>query len=416
MSTVLAATPPMGWNSWNLCGRDVNEDIILAMADAMVSEGLRDAGYKYVIIDDLWQGGRDGAGRLWPDPRRFPRGMAALADAVHARGLKLGIYSDAGPRTCGGAPGSQGHEVQDARTFASWGVDFLKYDYCHAPEDRTSAERLYTTMGRALAATGRPIVFSMCEWGRYQPWLWATAAGGHMWRTSYDLIDTWWTPDDSNAGNGIVTNLDRAAVLAAYAGPGHWNDPDMLVVGLHGAGQSGGSGCTETEYRAQMSLWCLLAAPLIASCDLRAMSAPTRETLLDRAVIAIDQDPLGRPAQRVARDGEAEVWAKPMLGRALAVGLFNRGEHTTEITVHWADLGLSGPRQVRDVWHGAPLGPVEGHVTREVASHGVVLLHITPHRAAAHPDTGISTRWPPRRGHPRGGGPGGRGKATSIGC
>ncbi len=374
----IAATPPMGWNSWNLCGGDVDEETIIAMADACVAHGLRAAGYVYIIVDDLWQGGRDTAGVLRPDPARFPGGMKKLADELHARGLKFGLYADAGDRTCGGAPGSRGYEETDARTFASWDVDFLKYDYCHAPDDRQSAVRLYTAMGRALAATGRPIVFSVCEWGQRRPWLWTAAAGGHLWRTSYDLIDRWETPTDSNAGNGILTNLDATAQVAAYAGPGHWNDPDMLVVGLHGAGQSGGGGCTDTEYRAQMSMWCLLAAPLIASCDLRSMSRATVATLTNRDVIAVDQDPLGRQGVRVTRDGDREVWAKPLRDGSVAVGLLNRGAQAARVTAAWPDLGLTGRRHVRDLWRRADLGIAAGSVQRDVAGHGTALLRLTP--------------------------------------
>jgi len=374
----IAATPPMGWNSWNLCGGDVDEETIIAMADACVAHGLRAAGYVYIIVDDLWQGGRDTAGVPRPDPARFPGGMKKLADELHARGLKFGLYVDAGDRTCGGAPGSRGYEETDARTFASWDVDFLKYDYCHAPDDRQSAVRLYTAMGRALAATGRPIVFSVCEWGQRRPWLWAAAAGGHLWRTSYDLIDKWETPTNSNAGNGILTNLDATAQVAAYAGPGHWNDPDMLVVGLHGAGQSGGGGCADTEYRTQMSMWCLLAAPLITSCDLRSMSKATVDTLTNRAVIAIDQDPLGRQGVRVTRDGDREVWAKPLGDGSVAVGLLNRGAQAVRVTAAWPDLGLTGPRHVRDLWRRADLGIAEGSVQRDMVGHGTALLRLTP--------------------------------------
>lgn len=374
----VAATPPMGWNSWNLCGGAVDEDTLIAMADACVAHGLRDAGYTYIVIDDLWQGGRDRSGHLYPDAPRFPHGMKALADEIHARDLKVGLYADAGVRTCGGAPGSGGHEAVDARMFASWGVDFVKYDYCHAPADRPSAIRLYSAMGEALAATGRPIVFSICEWGRRQPWLWAAGAGGHTWRTSYDLIDTWDTPTDSNAGNGIMTNLDATAPLAAYAGPGRWNDPDMLVVGLGGAGQSGGRGCTDGEYRTQMSMWCLLAAPLIASCDLRHMTEATLETLTNREIIAVNQDTLGRQGTRVAREGDREIWAKPLRDGSVAVGLLNRGAWAARITAEWTSLGLSGPRQVRDLWKHADLGVVERSVHADVGGHGAAILRLTP--------------------------------------
>ena len=284
----LARTPPMGWNSWNKFGCDVSERLVKEMADAMVSSGLRDAGYQYIVIDDCWQVSRDADGAIVPDPERFPSGMKALADYVHAKGLKFGLYSDAGARTCQGRPGSNGYEVEDARQYAAWGVDYLKYDWCHT--EGVDPKIAYPTMRDALRATGRPIVFSMCEWGRSQPWTWARGVA-HLWRTTGDIEDCW------SCGGSFVRILDRQVGLEKYAGPGGWNDPDMLEVG--------NGGMTTSEYRAHFSFWSLLAAPLMAGNDLRTMSAETRDILANRDVIAIDQDPLGAQGRRIRDDGAA---------------------------------------------------------------------------------------------------------------
>lgn len=368
----------MGWSSWNGFGPHINEDLIKGIADAMVSSGMKDAGYTYVNIDDFWHGGRGEDGRLFPDPQRFPSGLKALADYVHARGLKFGIYSDAGPKTCGGRPASQGYEEIDAQTFAEWGVDYLKYDYCYAPEDRASAERLYRKMSDALKATGRPIVFSICEWGQRRPWLWGRQVGGHLWRTTGDIADSW--GDWPSRTGFVLLGIDRIGFdlqrgLEAYAGPNGWNDPDMLVVGLRGRGFIPGPGCTDVEYRTHFSLWCLLAAPLIASCDLRHMDSATREILTNREVIALNQDPLGKQGYWV---GPAEVWVKPLSGGALGVGLFNRGNERATVTAHWSNLEISGRYHVRDLWQHADLGVFEEKFSAEVAPHDCVILRLTP--------------------------------------
>jgi len=281
----LAKTPPMGWNSWNAFHCHVSDDMIRGMADAMVSSGMKDAGYEYIVIDDCWQVARDAAGNIVVDKDQFPNGMKALADYVHSKGLKFGIYSDAGTQTCAGRPGSAGHEFQDAIQYAAWGVDYLKFDWCHTgkPPAQANSEWAYSTMRDALKASGRPILFSICEWGSTKPWLWAGPIG-NMWRTTGDISDCW---DCDKHGLSFVTIVDAEDGLETYAGPGHWNDPDMLEVG--------NGKMTTTEYRAHFSLWSLLAAPLIAGNDLRNMSADTKEILTNKEVLPSIRTP---PASR----------------------------------------------------------------------------------------------------------------------
>ncbi|HSF99750.1 MAG TPA: alpha-galactosidase, partial [Vicinamibacterales bacterium] len=310
-SDALAPTPPMGWNSWNRFACDVSEQLIRETADAMVASGMRDAGYTYVVIDDCWQVARDSAGTIVADPERFPSGMKALADYVHAQGLKFGLYSDAGLKTCEGRPGSRGYEYQDARTYAAWGVDYLKYDWCH--HGTQNAEASYRLMRDALDASGRLITLSICEWGSNQPWLWARDIG-HLWRTTGDIKDCW----VCERGLSWTSILDRQVGLESYAGPGGWNDPDMLEVG--------NGGMTLVEYRAHFSMWAILAAPLMAGNDLRSMTPETRDILTNREVIAVDQDPLGRQGRKVRDDGDVEVWARELADGSRAVALLNRGE------------------------------------------------------------------------------------------
>jgi len=364
----LAKTPPMGWNSWNKFGCNVSEKLIKEMADAMVTSGMRDAGYIYLVIDDCWQVDRDAQGNILPDPQRFPSGMKALADYVHAKGLKFGIYSDAGTLTCQKRPGSRGYEFQDARQYAAWGVDYLKYDWCSTSTQNAQAS--YSIMRDALSKAGRPIVFSMCEWGTAKPWLWAKDVG-NLWRTTGDIQDCWDCKRDWG-GMGVVHILDLQDGLESYAGPGHWNDPDMLEVG--------NGGMTTTEYRAHFSLWCLLAAPLMAGNDLRSMPADIKEILTNREVIAVDQDPLGLQGHRVKREGDREVWAKQLADGGRAVVLFNRGSKPATLSVSWTDLGYPPHLSagVRDLWAGKNLGKLSGTFSAEVPSHGVVMVTINP--------------------------------------
>jgi alpha-galactosidase len=373
----IAATPPMGWNSWNAFGKQVNEQVICQTADTLVSSGLREAGYTYVVIDDHWHGGRDDHGVLFPDPIKFPSGVAALAEYVHARGLKFGIYSDAGEKTCGGEPGSLGFEEIDARTFASWGVDYLKYDFCFTQDDRATAERLYRKMGTALRQTGRAIFFSICEWGHHRPWLWGREAGGHMWRTTGDIWDGW-RDGPHVTQNGIDSvGFEQQRGLEAYAGPGGWNDPDMLVVGLRGRGAIGGPGCTDVEYRTHFSLWCLLAAPLMIGCDLRSLDAASFEILSNPEMIVLDQDPLGKQGSRVCRLGRGEVWVKTLANGDLGVGAFNRDDVTKVVNIPWSDLEIEGKWHARDLWQHADLGVCEDLFSIELESHACCMLRLS---------------------------------------
>jgi alpha-galactosidase len=362
----LARTPPMGWNSWNKFACNVTESLIRETADAMVATGMKDAGYEYVVIDDCWQVSRDDKGNIVPDPRRFPSGMKALSDYVHSRGLKFGLYSDAGTATCQKRPGSKGFEEKDAQQYAAWNVDYLKYDWCNTEGQDT--REAYTKMSRALRAAGRPVVFSTCEWDSTQPWLWAPGIG-HLWRTTGDIQDCW---DCSRpwGGMGFIHIIDLQAELYPYGGPGHWNDPDMLEVG--------NGKMTTAEYRSHFSFWCLLAAPLMAGNDLRAMTPETREILINKEVIAVDQDPLGMQGRKVADNGPAEVWMKPLSNRARAVILFNRGSVTAPISVSWEQIGLAPGFEagVRDLWAKKDLGRFKGRFTARVDAHDVVMVRI----------------------------------------
>ena len=364
----LALTPPMGWNSWNKFGCDVSEKLIRETADALVATGLKGAGYQYLVIDDCWQVKRDEKGRIVPDPDRFASGMKALADYVHGKGLKFGLYSDAGTGTCEKRPGSKGHEEQDARTYAEWGVDYLKYDWCNAEGQDTRDS--YGKMSRALRGSGRAIVFSICEWGSTRPWLWAQGVG-HLWRSTGDIQDCW-DCGKSWGGMGVVHIIDILADLHPYAGPGHWNDPDMLEVG--------NGGLTPAESRAHFSFWCLFAAPLIAGNDLRSMSKETLEILTNREAIAVDQDALGMQGRKVRDNGPQEVWMKPLFDGSRAVILFNRGTEAGPIAVAWEELGLApgGKALVRDLWKKADLGSFAGRFEAKVEPHDVVMVRVTP--------------------------------------
>jgi alpha-galactosidase len=371
----LARTPPMGWNSWNHFKGAVDDATVRAIADAMVSSGMQRAGYVYVNIDDTWEAGRDAAGRILTN-RKFPD-MKALADYVHGKGLKLGIYSSPGPLTCAGYEGSYGHEEDDARTYAAWGIDYLKYDWCSAgriyKDDEMQA--VYQKMGDALRATGRPIVYSLCQYGRNNVWTWAPAVGGNLWRTTGDISDTWASMTRIGFGQDP---------LAQYASAGHWNDPDMLEVG--------NGGMTDAEYRTHMSLWALLAAPLLAGNDLRNMSSATLQILTDASVIAIDQDPAGRQGRRVKEEGDREVWVRPLANGAYAVGFFNRGGTSAQISAKCEELEVCGDYQVRDVWSRQDLGAIGSTLSTTVESHGVKLLKLTPSTG-----NGVGSRFDSRR-------------------
>ena len=352
----LARTPPMGWNSWNKFGCRIDERLIRETADAMVSSGMKDAGYQYVNIDDCWEASqRDANGNLATDPQRFPSGMKALADYVHSKGLKIGIYSSAGTGTCQRRPASLDHEVADARTFAAWGIDYLKYDNCNN-QNRPALER-YKSMGDALKATGRPIVYSLCEWGRNKPWEWGRSVGGDLWRTTGDIRDSW---------DSMLRILDQQVGLEKYSGPNAWNDPDMLEVG--------NGRMSNVEYIAHFSLWALLNAPLIAGNDLRSMNDSTRAILTNREVIAVDQDWGGMQGHKIRDDGELEVWMKPMSNGDRAVVLLNRGSTPFRGGASMKEIGLSGARHdARDLW-----------THRDTAVSGVLAATLAPHSVAMY--------------------------------
>jgi len=355
---LLARTPPMGWNSWNHFHCDVSERLVRETADALVASGLADAGYRNVVIDDCWQVARDAGGTIVADRDRFPSGIAALADYVHGKGLKLGIYTDAGPQTCQNRPGSLGHERDDAATYAAWGVDYVKVDWCH--NEGLDPRTQYAVVRDALAAAGRPIVFSICNWGVDSPWIWGPETG-QLWRTTGDIEDSW----QSMTGIAALTALHPAA-----ARPGAWNDPDMLEVG--------NGGMTDDEYRVHFSLWAILAAPLMAGNDVRAMSPATLEILGNREVIAVDQDRLGLQGVLVRDSGGLQVWVKPLADPgARAVALVNRTGAAASISASWSDLGLApGAATVRDLWAHTDRGSAVGSTAAMVPSHGVAMLRI----------------------------------------
>ena len=387
----LALTPPMGWNSWNKFGCNINENIIRNAADAMVSTGMKDAGYEYILIDDCWQAGRDSQGFIVADPGKFPSGIKALADYVHSKGLKFGIYSCAGRKTCGNRPGSRGHEFQDAMSYANWGVDYLKYDWCNT--EGQNASESYSLMRDALFEAGRPIVFSICEWGLSKPWEWA-AEVGHLWRTTGDIQNNWDIPDAKEGkcwAGGILINLDMQQGLEKYAGPGHWNDPDMLEVG--------NGGLTENEARSHFSLWCMLAAPLIAGNDLTQMDHVSKDILINKDMIAIDQDKLGKQGYKIKDYGEIEVYYKPLNNSNMAICFFNRLDHPIQVEFDWTSMSLSathdskpfplelkidrrdnyidGQYSIWNVWQKKSVGTTSQKYIASLQGHDVIVLRLT---------------------------------------
>jgi alpha-galactosidase len=375
----LAMTPPMGWNSWNTFGCEIDEALIRETAERMVSSGMKDAGYVYVNIDDCWHGQRDAQGFIHPDPVRFPSGMKALADYVHSLGLKIGIYSDAGTATCAGRPGSQGYEYQDAMQYANWGIDYLKYDWCNT--GTRNAPEAYTTMRDALHAAGRPVVFSICEWGDNQPWTWAQPIG-HLWRTTGDITNCWDCIVDHGIWKswGILQILDRQDGLRVHAGPDAWNDPDMMEVG---------NLASVSQDRAHFSMWAMLAAPLIAGNDLRSMTLETVEILTNREVIAVNQDPLGVQGFAYHRQDGVEVWFKPLRGGDWAVAVLNRTETPRPVNFNWSDyaihdghsqLGIdfkTSTYRLRDLWAGAERGTTAQPLSAEVPGHDVLMFRLS---------------------------------------
>ena len=376
----LALTPPMGWNSWNTFQDKIDDQLIRDTAETMIANGMRDAGYVYIVIDDCWEAKeRDAAGNLVPDPLKFPHGLKALGDYLHGKGFKFGIHNCAGTRTCADFPGGRGHEYQDALKYASWGIDYLKYDWCnHGTAD---ARETYKTMRDALHAAGRPIVFSLCEWGQNKPWEWAKDVG-HLWRTTGDIMAGYDSMQRWEHGWKVILDLQYSLVQPAdgqnngigqYAGPDHWNDPDMLEVG--------NKGLTLAESRAHFSLWCIIAAPLIAGNDVRHMSKEARDILTDKEVVAIDQDALGKEGWRFLAETGREIWVRELSGDDWAICVLNSGSTPADLTTDFSALGiLKGEYAVRDVWAKKDLGTTRSapvHTDR-VESHDVMLFRLTP--------------------------------------
>ncbi|MFI5138811.1 MAG: glycoside hydrolase family 27 protein [Sphingobacteriales bacterium] len=376
----LAQTPPMGWNSWNTFQTNIDEPLLKGMVDTYVSSGMKDAGYTYFVLDDGWMSmERDKSGNLVADPKKFPNGMKAFADYVHSKGLKFGIYNCAGTKTCAGYPGTRGFEYQDAALYASWGVDYLKFDWCNS--EGINAKEAYTTMSKAIRAAGRPMVFSLCEWGQHKPWHWAAEAG-QLWRTTGDIYAGF----EKNLNKGtwtassVLTILDQQDSIRQYAGPGHWNDPDMLEVG---------NGMKYNEDKAHFSLWCMLAAPLMAGNDLRKMPEQTTAILTNKDIIAIDQDPLGVEAFRYYAFDGIEIWVKPLVNNQLAVCFLNRSDHPQNISYDWKDHVINdavsktsfnfnqSTYHLRDLWEKKDMGTTNKTFKQTIGSDDVVVLRLT---------------------------------------
>ncbi len=374
----LALTPPMGWNSWNTFQTKINDELVRQTADLFISTGMKDAGYTYIVLDDGWMAmERDSiTGDLVPDPKKFPNGMKALADYVHSRGLKFGLYNCVGTKTCAGYPGTRGYEYQDARLYASWGIDYLKFDFCNT--QGINAKEAYTTMSKALRKAGHPIVFSLCEWGTNKPWEWAKDVG-HLWRTTGDIGNvfdgikkyaTWHS-------NGVMTIVDMQDTLQKYAGPGHWNDPDMLEVG---------NGMTVSEDRTHFSIWCMLAAPLMAGNDIRKMTKETLAILSDKDAISVDQDALGIQAFKYSDKDSLQIWAKPLQNEGWAICFLNRSLHPQKISFDWqkenikdnfSGTQLSGVYKLYDVWAKKIIGATNKTLAATVPSHDVLMLKLS---------------------------------------
>ncbi len=375
----LVLTPPMGFNTWNTFSSKIDEFMIKETAEAMIKNGMRDAGYNYIVLDDTWSAlERDAQGNLQAHPVKFPSGMKALGDYLHARGFKFGIYNCAGTKTCGGYPGGWGHEFQDALKYAEWGVDYLKYDWCNAGD--SNPKDAYTRMRDALYTAKRPIVFSICEWGGSKPWEWAKDVG-HLWRTTGDIMDCYDCKQRWEQGWKVILDLQYSQVQPAdgqgngigkYAGPGHWNDPDMLEVG--------NEGLTFAESRAHFSFWCILAAPLIAGNDVRKMSPEITAVLTDKEAIAVDQDALGKEGWRFRADPAHEIWVRELAGGEWAVAVLNTGKTAAEVEIDfnhgWWFTG--GECSVRDIWDKKDVGTTKQVFKKRLDSHDVAFLRLRP--------------------------------------
>lgn len=373
----LAQTPPMGWNSWNKFGCNVSESLIKEMADAMVLSGMKDAGYEYVVIDDCWQVGRDENGNILADTARFPGGIKALADYVHGKGLKFGLYSCAGSKTCQGRPGSRGYQFQDALQYAKWGVDYLKYDWCY--DEGQDAKAAYNTMSDALKACGRPIVLSICEWGDHKPWEWAEGVG-HLWRITADIRDCF-DCSFNWGGVGVLQILDKAVTISDFAGPGHWNDLEMLEIG--------NGNQTEDEYRSHMAIWCMMAAPMMSGNDLRSMDALTKDILCNKEALEINQDKPGRSAFRYLQINGIDILVKPLADGDVAFLFLNRSNKPTELNYNWNnytvyDRGFErgalylakSPRIINDIWGKQKAGTTQKPLNTILGAHESLFLRL----------------------------------------
>jgi alpha-galactosidase len=373
----LAKTPPMGWNSWNKFGCDVSETLIKEMADAMVSSGMKEAGYKYIVVDDCWQVGRDENGNIVADKERFPNGMKALADYIHEKGLKFGIYSCAGSKTCQGRPGSRGHQFQDALQYAKWGVDFLKYDWCY--DEGQDAKAAYKTMSDALKASGRRILLSICEWGENKPWEWANGIG-HMWRITPDIRDCF-DCSFNWGGVGVLQIMDKAVEIAESAGPGHWNDLEMLEIG--------NGNQTEAEYYSHMAIWCMMSAPIMAGNDLRKMTPLTLDILTNPDALAIDQDSMGRSAFRYLKLNDIDILVKPLSNGDVAFLFLNRSNKPSELIYNWNNYTVydrafkngafhvtKTPYEIHDVWGKLQVGTTQKTLKTVLDAHESLFLRL----------------------------------------
>lgn len=355
----LVRTPPMGWNSWNHFAGRVNDAVVRAAADALVSSGMKEAGYIYVNIDDTWEGTRDAEGNIHTN-KKFPD-MKALADYVHSKGLKIGIYSSPGPTTCGGYLGSYGHEEQDAKTYAEWGFDYLKYDWCSAGHIYPDSDLrpVYQKMGDALAKSGRQIVFSLCEYGNGDVWKWGSDVGGNLWRTTGDIADRW---------NSLAEIGFKQIEIAQYVKPGHWNDPDMLEIG--------NGGMSNDEYQTHMTLWAMLSAPLLAGNDLQHMSQETKDLLMNRDIIAIDQDPAVHHPKQTDLGNGVLVWTREMADGSIVVAIFNKADSSSQVNADWSKLGLNAPSTARNLWTHQDVSLSGESYSATVPTHGVLVLRI----------------------------------------
>ena len=375
----LAETPPLGWNSWNTFATDINEDLVKGIADKFVELGLKDAGYEYIVLDDGWMAReRDENGNLIADPVKFPSGMKALAEYIHSKGLKFGLYNCAGSKTCAGYPGSRGYEYQDARSYASWDVDYLKYDWCNT--SKLNAEGAYMTMRDALKAAKRPVVFSICEWGDNKPWEWAKDVG-HVWRVTGDIINCW----DCEVGHGSWSSwgvwkiINMRKDIRKAAGPGHFNDFDMMEVG---------NGMTDAEDRSHFAMWSMLASPLIMGNDLRTATEETIKTLANKEVIAVNQDKLGIQGFRFSNENNMEIWLKPLENDAWAMTFVNMSDEPTEINFDWKkhEIGddVNGRRMeanhnkfsIRDLFNHKNLGDTNSNLKANIESHDVLMIKL----------------------------------------